>query len=174
MNNRDIDENPYAPPKSEFDFGQSEYGTNKQRRARVILGALSVPVVLTTISFLFFLQRDDALQTAPSSFAVVLLFFLGLFVVLFCTIIPSIIFSAIIEYYCPTLIHQIIVAFLAGIGIVLFMHLGFFLVSDKVTSVGVRINEWYISGIPSTIITIFIMYVHRKRCYIKSLKSQQI
>ena len=156
MNHQNIDENPCAPPKSAADFRQPEKGTKKQRIARVILGALSVPVVLTTISFLFFLQSSDTLNTAPFPFAVVLLFFLGLFFVLFCTIIPSIIFTIIIEYYCPTWIHKMIVAFLAGIGIVFLIHLGVFFTSDEVTSVGVRVNEWYVGGVFSTIMAVFI------------------
>ena len=40
MNNQNIDENPYAPPKSAADFRQPEKGTKKQRIARVFLGAM--------------------------------------------------------------------------------------------------------------------------------------
>ena len=51
MNHQNIDENPYAPPKSAADFRQPEKGTKKQRIARVFLGAMSVPLIMTVVSF---------------------------------------------------------------------------------------------------------------------------
>lgn len=169
MNNQNIDENPYAPPKSALDFGQTEKGSKKQRIARVFLGVMSVPLIMTIVSFVL----SNHVWINNTFTENIILFFMGLFTFILVFIVPSAIFAIIIEYFDFTGIHKIIIAFIAGIAIPYSIQLIYFLMS-KESLTFVRPYFWSICGVLSTIIAVFIMQVHQKHYQRKRLQSQTL
>lgn len=169
MNNQNTEENPYAPPKTVLDFGLPEKGTKKQRIARVFLGAVSVPLIMTIVSFVL----SNHVWINNTFTENIILFFMGLFTFILVFIIPSAIFAIIIEYFDFTGIHKIIIAFIAGIAIPYSIQLIYFLMS-KESLTFVRPYFWSICGFLSTIIAVFIMQVHQKHYQRKRLQSQTL
>lgn len=110
MNYQNIDKNPHAPPKSALDFGLPEKGTKKQRIIRILIGALSMPVLFNFIALVVLSITNQGLVTKDSLF----LLFIICFVSLIILIIPSLIFSSITEFFCPTWSYKIVVALVAG------------------------------------------------------------
>ena len=165
MNYQNINKNSYAPPKSAFDFGLTEKGTKKQRIARVFLGVMSVPLIMTIVSFVL----SNHVWINNTFTENIILFFMGLFTFILVFIVPSAIFAIIIEYFDFTGIHKIIIAFIAGIAIPYSIQLIYFLMS-KESLTFVRPYFWSICGVLSTIIAVFIMQVHQKHYQRKRLQ----
>ena len=158
MNYQNIDKNPYPPPKSALDFRQPEKGAKKQRIARVVLGAMCVPVLLTVCIFSLFSIINSEV---PIDLLFVLLI---IFSVVF--IIPSLVFSSIIEFFCSTLFYKIIAALIAGF--IPFLTI-FFLGSTF--SAPIPLSQWFVSSEIATLCAVLIMHAHKKRCDIQSLNT---
>ncbi len=158
--------NPYAPPESN-DFGLREdyQELPKHKRKRVILGTISVPIIMTCISFFIYSVKSDMLDTAPSIFAVIVLFCMGGISALIFGGIQSFIFSFILEYKCNTLLQRLIFSLLSGMLIVYSMlHLLSLFISGTILNYE-KINiTWGIGGTLATFLTMLILNYHRKLC----------
>lgn len=165
MNNQNIDENPYAPPKSALDFGQTEKGSKKQRIARVLLGAVCVSFLISITTFFFNILNNPKFNPLEVGYwgSTILI---GVMSLLF--ILPSIVLSFILEYFCFSWIRKITVALVLGSGVMYSLYL----ITNKTVS-GSTITDC-ISVIFSTITAVFIMQAHQKHYQRKRLPSQTL
>ena len=164
MNNQNTEENPYAPPKSAADFRQPEKGTKKQRIARIRLGTYSASFLSGMTLFLsgFFTSYE------PFSLLALAWFFVFLFFWLLISIIPCAIFACCVEYIGHSLPTKIVVALIIWGAIFSFLSFVFKF------NFGIEDHIVYIIGAVPTLIAVFIMNAHKKRCDIQSLQSQSI
>ena len=172
------DNNPYAPPKSTFDFGQPEnvlLSTKKQRVVRIVLGTflqailvgLSFVVIMLLVAFVFYRIVFYDLITKPNSF------FISIYIISTSVIIQSFVFSIITEYYKYKNIFKY--SFLMGIlfyiavnlpDILSAVFLGKAYTTHDFTIIGVsKILIELFACILATWITVRLLHVHRLHCH---------
>lgn len=164
MNNQNIDENPYAPPKTAADFRQPEKISKKQRQARIRLGTYSASFFSGITVYLSGLLTDSE----PFSPLALAWFIVFLFFWLLISIIPCAIFACCVEYIGHSLPTKIVVALIIWSAIFSFLSFVFKF------NFGIEDHIVYIIGAVPTLIAVFIMNAHKKRCDIQSLQSQSI
>ncbi|MBP3221570.1 MAG: hypothetical protein J6M43_05985 [Neisseriaceae bacterium] len=171
VNHQNKEENPYAPPKTALDFKPPEKGTKKQRIARVLLGAFTVPVIMTMVSF--FVWYSSWINERVLD--VIMMFFMGLLAFILLFIIPSIIFSAIIEYLSSNQTNKIIISLIAGVAIPYStFFIGFLIFDGQFQLWQSNLSKWFICGEFATLISLFIMHKHRIRYDRQALSIQSI
>ena len=103
------DENPYAPPKSTY-YMQPEQDyqpTKGQKIMRIILGTLCVPLLMTIIEIGVMIWVSFVVNYQLRFFITFMTIFIGLYII---SIVPNVIFTWILEKYCPTIGKKIICA----------------------------------------------------------------
>ncbi|MBP5789726.1 MAG: hypothetical protein J6W29_05795 [Neisseriaceae bacterium] len=161
MNDQDKRNNTHALSKSalvklpECNF----HGTKKQRITRILLGGGGASVALSMA--ICFLWGCAWMINEPLAVITILFLFL-LFIV------PSIIFSAIIEYLPMNCVNKVAISLITGAGFaILYFVLHLFDREPLSSNSLIILSKWFISGEFAVLIGLFIMQKHRIHCEYK-------
>ncbi|MBR3482737.1 MAG: hypothetical protein IKH45_07665 [Neisseriaceae bacterium] len=154
------DENPYAPPKSTY-YMQPEQDyqpTKGQKIMRIILGTLCVPLLMTIIEIGVMIWVSFVVNYQLRFFITFMTIFIGLYII---SIVPNVIFTWILEKYCPTIGKKIICAFIFSIIIAVTVGLIAIFLPDEHSFFAAMMGT-FMAALPATIITALILNAHYK------------